>query len=463
MMRSHRAAIAVIVAVFVASRIAAYAAGIRFDADPLTWYWQYIDTVLLKERLLESLYYLHSQPPLFNLLLGVTLKAFPTSYATVFHLQFMLMGLVSTLAFYVLLAQLGVPRMVATLMTAVVCVLPAMLLYENWLFYEYPTLTLLLLTSVALHRFLARDSVLAGVAFFGLAAALILLRSVFQFAWLVAIAAVVMIVKPRRLVVACAAVPVAVVALLYAKNLILFGTTTTSSWLGMNLARVTLSQLDPEQRDTLVKAGTLHKVSAIPPFAPVAAYSGLVEAVPPRGVRVLDDPSKARGALNLNASTYLPVSRDYLADALWVVRNRPDTYRETVLEDALPLFFSSSTELDFVAENRQRIEVYDRIVGDYLYVYTPYWRRIGLGVIAAYVLAIGFAVVLMAGIVRDRWPPGADALTILFIVFTCTYVAVATSLSDLGENQRMRFFLDLPIIASVTASVVYLVRQRHAH
>jgi hypothetical protein len=69
----------------------------------------------------------------------------------------------------------------------------------------------------------------------------------------------------------------------------------------------------------------------------------------------------------------------------------------------------------------------------------------------------------MAGIVRDRWPPGADALTILFIVFTCTYVAVATSLSDLGENQRMRFFLDLPIIASVTASVVYLVRQRHAH
>jgi hypothetical protein len=83
MLRSHRAALAVIVAVFVASRIAAYAAGIRFDADPLTWYWQYIDTVLLKERLLESLYYLHSQPPLFNLLLGVTLKAFPTSYATV--------------------------------------------------------------------------------------------------------------------------------------------------------------------------------------------------------------------------------------------------------------------------------------------------------------------------------------------------------------------------------------------
>ena len=60
MMRPHRAPIAVIVAVFAASRIAAYAAGIRLDPDPLTWYWQYIEPALLKERLLESLFYLHS-------------------------------------------------------------------------------------------------------------------------------------------------------------------------------------------------------------------------------------------------------------------------------------------------------------------------------------------------------------------------------------------------------------------
>ena len=82
MMKSHRVPVAVIVAGFLASRIAAYAAGIRLAPDPLTWYWQYIEPALLKERLLESLFYLHSQPPLFNLFIGLALKAFPASYGT---------------------------------------------------------------------------------------------------------------------------------------------------------------------------------------------------------------------------------------------------------------------------------------------------------------------------------------------------------------------------------------------
>jgi hypothetical protein len=78
-------AVAVIMAAFALSRVAAHAAGIRFDATPLTWYWQYIDPVLLQERLLESLYYSHTQPPLFNLLLGINLKLFPSSFSTAMH------------------------------------------------------------------------------------------------------------------------------------------------------------------------------------------------------------------------------------------------------------------------------------------------------------------------------------------------------------------------------------------
>ena len=76
-------------------------------------------------------------------------------------------------------------------------------------------------------------------------------------------------------------------------------------------------------------------------------------------------------------------------------------------------------------------------MGDYVYGYTPHWRRIGLGVIAAYVFALGYSAVLVAKILWQRRNPGAEALTILFLVFTCAYVAVVTSLTDLGENQRM--------------------------
>jgi hypothetical protein len=174
---------------------------------------------------------------------------------------------------------------------------------------------------------------------------------------------------------------------------------------------------------------------------------------------VLDSPVKANGTVNFNAWPYLQISRDYLTDALWVVRNRPQTYRTAVVHEAVPLLLSSATEFDLVGENRRRLEVYDRVVGDYVYVYTPHWRRIGLAVIAVYVLAVSYAGVLIVTMVWQRISPGAEALTVLFMVFTCAYVAVVTSLTDLGENQRMRFFLDPPIIASVAVGLTQLIRR----
>ena len=459
--RRHRAPLAVIVAVFAASRIAAYAAGIRLDPDPLTWYWQYVEPALLKERLLESLFYLHSQPPLFNLFLGLTVKAFPASYDTALQVEFIAMGLVSTLAFYVLLTQLGLPRIARTVITVVLCVSPAVLLYENWLFYEYPTLMVLLLASIALHRFLARDSVAAGTAFFALAAALIYLRSVFQFVWLLAVVVALIVAKPRRLVLSCAAIPLGFVLFLYAKNFALFGTTATSSWLGMNVARVTVSQLEPDERRELVTAGTLHSVSLVRPFSEPAAYTNLIASPAPQGIPVLDRQVKEGGEANFNAWIYLQVSRDYLADALWVVRNRPDTYRSAV-DQAVALLFSSSTDLDFVTANRQRIETYDRIVGDYVYGYTSSWRRIGVGVIAAYLFALGYGGAIVGQILWQRRSTGPGSLTVLFLVLTCAYIGVVTSLTDLGENQRMRFFLDWPIVATVAAGVHHLFTPRRS-
>ena len=189
---------------------------------------------------------------------------------------------------------------------------------------------MVLVLAIALHSFLERDSIAAGTAFFSLAAALIYLRSVFQFVWLLAVVAALMCAKPRRLVLACSTIPLGLVLFLYAKNFALFGTTATSSWLGMNMARVTVSQLEPDERNELVKAGTLHKVSLVRPFSEPAAYANLVESPAPQGVPVLDRPTKEGGAANFNAWIYLQVSRDYLADALWVVRNRPDVYRSAV-------------------------------------------------------------------------------------------------------------------------------------
>ena len=72
-----------------ASWIAYFAAGVRFDASPFPGYIQFIDAELLRERLLESIWYSHAQPPGLNLLVGLAYRVFgdgaPTFLSLLFH------------------------------------------------------------------------------------------------------------------------------------------------------------------------------------------------------------------------------------------------------------------------------------------------------------------------------------------------------------------------------------------
>ena len=70
------------------SRVIFFFCGVRYNANLLFQGWQFLDVELLKHRLLESLYYQHSQPPLFNLFLGLVLKAAPENYVPRFFRRF---------------------------------------------------------------------------------------------------------------------------------------------------------------------------------------------------------------------------------------------------------------------------------------------------------------------------------------------------------------------------------------
>jgi hypothetical protein len=92
-----RSAYGLLAVVFVLSRLAYYVAGVRFDARPLLHYYQFIDPELLKHRLIESMYYLHVQPPGWNLYAGAVLKLFPQSYPIALHIVHLLLGMATCL------------------------------------------------------------------------------------------------------------------------------------------------------------------------------------------------------------------------------------------------------------------------------------------------------------------------------------------------------------------------------
>ena len=81
-----------VIIAFIVSRLLYLWAGVRFDQSSLDHFWQYIDISLLQHNLGQSIWYLHSQPPLYNLFLGCVLKLSPQHTALDFQLAYLTSG-----------------------------------------------------------------------------------------------------------------------------------------------------------------------------------------------------------------------------------------------------------------------------------------------------------------------------------------------------------------------------------
>ncbi|MFB3784732.1 MAG: hypothetical protein ACE15F_00040 [bacterium] len=323
-----------LLAVFVAVHTLYYGLGGVFDADIFS-FWQVIDLDLLKHRLLESLWYLHMQPPLFNGFLGLVEKwSFGSAYS-VYGAVYLAFGLVAACSLLHLQLRFHIAAPIALGVTSLCLISPSWFLYENWLMYTFPVMALLGLSAVRMHIYLERPTIRNGIWFFGLLAVLVYLRSLFQFGWFVFAAALAwMHLKDRRLDVAKAlAVPLALVFLLYLKNWLVFGTWATSTWLGPNLMVMT-RLVPPDIRRDLVLKGELSTLSYVHPFYPIESYRGYTQVDPNQtwGVPVLDRMLKSDGDQNRNHGLYLMINRTNLRDACVLIRAAPGYYLQTVAE-----------------------------------------------------------------------------------------------------------------------------------
>jgi hypothetical protein len=442
-----------VLGVFMLSRLAVYAAGVRFDSAPLGYFWQILDPELLRTRLLESLFYLHAQPPLFNAYLGAVLKLFPVHFAGVLHAMYLGLGLVQAVGVYLLLCALGFRRWTSAIVAAALSVTPASLIYENWLFYEYPTVTLLVLSALALHRFLFRGTILWGVCFFGLLATVMYLRSFFQVAWLLLVIALVLFTRPdrRRATLLTGAGAAAAVLLLIGKNLVVFGVPTTSSWVGMNLVQVVYSQVPLAERQSLAERGDLSRVSLLPPFSDPAEYLAVAPRPPARGVPAVDRLTKSNGRENMNSEIMIGVSRDYMKDALRMIRRRPGAYGRAVLLSGGEYLWPA-TETPFVAANRSKLEPYATAV-DRALLLQPRHGKIAWGIFALHAAALLYGCLLALRLLRRRIEATPTSVTLAYTWLTLAYVTIVVALTEVLENERKRYVVDAFAVVLAAAAV----------
>jgi hypothetical protein len=212
--------------------------------------WQVLDPELLRKAPLESLWYLHSQPPGFNALLAAVLWLSDRTGASpevVAAGAYYVLGVLSSFALFRTVLLVTPSRRLAWVVTALALANPSYHLFAHVGFYpfvEYSLQALLLLWSAL---FLARGGSRWLALVVANALALTLTRSLFHPLWAVACLGVVLLcrtwlTRDWRLLLSRPALAAGVCLVLGMlpwplKNYLVFGDATYSSWAGYNLAR----------------------------------------------------------------------------------------------------------------------------------------------------------------------------------------------------------------------------------
>lgn len=299
----------------------------HFNVGSLGFYWQYADPKLLREDLLRTVFYLHSQPPLFNLYLGIVLKLFPARHQEAFAAVQFLTSLTFTVCLFQLMRQLWVPKTLALILTMAFVLSPPYLSFENWFFYDLYAATGFCAIALCFSWFVRTGKLLAAGCAAAVAAGLCLTISNVHYLWLLAlIAAMCLLCRHNwKKVLLISVLPAVLVLGTYCKNLIVFGHFSLSTWfVSTSLADVSLMRMPEEWRRSLSNAGLLSKLAVVGPSNETTdAYRGLVE-VRKTGIPVLDTSVKSTGAANPHNLVHLTLSDAIRKDSLFVLKNYPN-------------------------------------------------------------------------------------------------------------------------------------------
>ncbi|HWJ98524.1 MAG TPA: hypothetical protein VNQ33_10220, partial [Acidimicrobiales bacterium] len=214
-------------------------AGVSVTRVDLGSSWQLIDVPVLEHDPLGSVWYLHTQPPLYNLVIGGLLRWSPLPpLGSIFGLYLAaLCG--AAFLFTDVLAKWRVRPWIAGLIAGVVLADPNLLATINIASYEVPVTFLLMLVLWCFQRYLQRPGWGPLLGLSGALTALVMMRSLFHPAFALVVVGVAVVARRAswRQVTAGLAIPIVLAGGWMLKNEVLFGTPTMSSWLGFNVQR----------------------------------------------------------------------------------------------------------------------------------------------------------------------------------------------------------------------------------
>ncbi len=466
----------VLLFVFALSRIVFYRAGGKFLDSPIGFAKQYLDPTVLRNDLLEGLFYLHSQPPCFNLFLGTALKISPDPSLT-FNICFTTWGALIPLLLFGSLVLVGVRRPVSFVLTLVFMLNPSLLLYEHLLYYTYCEVFLVIAAVFFLSWWSCSGTRLPLFLFWAALGCLGLVRSLFHPVFFPAAAgllwAYLLFVRRQRADAArmlrfslVALVPLGLVC---CKNLLIFGFFGTSSWTGMSLW-TKANGLPPERIEALYERGTVSRLACraqLQAFVPISRfYSGVeLEAMPCHHQADCAE-WKSSGKPNFNHIGYVRLSRQLGRDALRLIRHDPGLFAFYTLGSYSLTLWHSSDSVHGLFEKHMELlsgmeKVYRFLHFGFLGVRSKHevpgvWIRTAC---MSAVLLAAYAGALYAAL-RRKTSGDAAVPVLLLCLLVHVYVLSVSSLIEFGENNRFRLPVDAPFLVLCAGAVFRLISGR---
>jgi hypothetical protein len=478
---------ALVAATVVAAAVALLVQADGMSGGELASSWQILDLHALQSDPFGSLWYLHTQPPVHNLVVALAIFAPAPIVGTLFVLY--VVTLIATgLLLHGLLVRWGLGPIAAGVVAALAMANPNLLGTIHIASYEVPVAMFVVGSLWAAQRYLDEPRLRWLLVTSGALTAGALTRSLLHPVWVFGILLVLVIARPvaRRYAAAALAIPLVLIAGWALKNQVVFGQATLSSWSGFNLQRGVVATMDRSDVERAVADGDVSPLALEYPWGTLDVYEDLPNDVvepcrPQHDHAAVDEPEKdpLRGVriANFNDECYLPLYDQASEDAVALVRRYPGRYltsRGPALEMSFRVSYAGydkpSTWMD---------GLYAPLLGK-LHTAIPMddWNLpllpggSDLDITISLTLPIATAFVLGRGGVaawrlvragwsgRHEWPTG-EVLWVL-VAFTVAFVIVAGDLVEFGENSRFRTTVDPLLVALPLASVCRLVRDRRA-
>ena len=403
-----------------------------------------MDPALLKHLLFQSLFYLHSQPPLFNLYLGIILKLFPHGCTVGFYLAFLLTGLLFSFTLFFLMTELGVLPWLRTFLTCLFIASPLVIQYENWLFYEYPSALILSLSVLFLCRFAIRNLSRDCFMFFLMMALVIAFRGMFSIYWflLVMIFLAVAFKGQLKRVLIISLVPFMLVLSLYVKNLVVFNSfSVNDAVLGQTISIILDYSLPKKLFESLVNNNKISDIYRIAPYAEdFSLYEKYGIRVHKTGIPVLDLKLKSTGEINSQNLIYLDVGKKDIIAESYVLKHYPLVVLNWCGMNFIKhYFYPSDRARPFYAysykEPLRTISSYYKRFFLWGFDNKNYWALI-LGLPILHIYGIFIIIRFMMG--KEKFSTG-----VVMSYFTLTSIYLMFLISfNYGDHSRYRFLLD---------------------